>query len=148
LRLLIAIIITGIQVWFPFKPEVQINDNQHSGSYSLEFNQEVYPTGFSVPLGVIVGLSQGISFDSSLKSLKFELRIKVLTSLVSIVSVQDIYPGIQTHPFLHSILLHLLERKNERQATIIAKSFSFIPYFSHSLELLLHELLEVNPINS
>jgi hypothetical protein len=48
----------------------------------------------------------------------------------------------QTHPFLHSILRYLVEKGQEEEAIKVANKYSFIPHFTHSLELLLYETLE------
>jgi len=114
----------GVQVWFPFLSHTDMQAMKlMSRENSLEFDLEVFPIGFVPELGVIIGLTQGISHSPCSRFPFFELRTK-------------------THPFLHSILLHLVEIGDDAQALRIAKKFCFIPHFSHSLELLLHETLE------
>jgi hypothetical protein len=48
----------------------------------------------------------------------------------------------KTQPFLHSVLRRMIEKGEHAQAIRIATKYSFVPHFSHSLELLLHETLE------
>jgi len=113
---------SGIKVWFPFSSEeIYTNKNLHHNR-SLNFDNEVYPVGFLNELGVIVGLSQGISYSSCSSYPNYEIRIK-------------------THPFLHSILKHLLERGGAEKAWNLSNRFYTIPHFTHSLELLLHEII-------
>ncbi|KAF2078213.1 hypothetical protein CYY_000503 [Polysphondylium violaceum] len=113
---------SGIKVWFPFSSEeIYTNKNLHHNR-SLNFDNEVYPVGFLNELGVIVGLSQGISYSSCSAYPNYEIRIK-------------------THPFLHSILKHLLERGGAEKAWNLSNRFYTIPHFTHSLELLLHETI-------
>jgi hypothetical protein len=73
---------------------------------------------------LIVGITQGLSYSALNDMPLFELRTK-------------------THPFLHSILLHLLRlHPTVVEATQVAQKYSGIPFFTHSLELLLHLILE------
>eukprot|EP01114_Cavostelium_apophysatum_P008853 TRINITY_DN2172_c0_g1_i3.p1 TRINITY_DN2172_c0_g1~~TRINITY_DN2172_c0_g1_i3.p1 ORF type:complete len:1105 (-),score=223.56 TRINITY_DN2172_c0_g1_i3:255-3569(-) len=122
---------SGLQVWFPFfssDTELQATKLM-SRDKSLEFDLEVYPIGFVPELGVIVGLTQEIVHTISSDYACFELKIK-------------------THPFLHSILRHLIREGDESKALHIARNFSFIPHFAHSLELLLHETLDDEKIDT
>ncbi|KYR00185.1 hypothetical protein DLAC_03341 [Tieghemostelium lacteum] len=112
---------SGIQVWFPFSSD-EITSNKNLSNRSLSFDNEVYPIGFLNELGVIVGLSQGISYNSCSAYPNYEIHIK-------------------THPFLHSILKHLLERGGVEKAWNLSSRFYTIPHFTHSLELLLHETI-------
>ncbi|EGG17591.1 hypothetical protein DFA_08587 [Cavenderia fasciculata] len=113
----------GIGVWFPFgAPSTNALDAPPPAS-SLRFDSEVYPVGCVAELGVIAGLAQGISYSSCSQYPNYELRIK-------------------THPFLHSILKHLLTTKGGADmAWNLSSKFSTIPHFTHSLELLLHEIM-------
>lgn len=120
----------GLQVWFPFFTDKELQATKlMSRDNSLEFDLEVYPIGFMNELGVIVGITQEIQYSLCSPYPCFELKVKM-------------------HPFLHSILRHLIENKDEETAIKIARKFSFIPHFAHSLELLLHETLEEDKTNS
>lgn len=48
----------------------------------------------------------------------------------------------KTQIYLHHILRQLLRRNQDSHALAIAKASSHLPYFSHVLELMLHEVLE------
>eukprot|EP01133_Synstelium_polycarpum_P013061 gene13061-15361_t len=119
----------GIQVWFPFASEEIHSTRALHHNRSLSFDNEVYPVGFLSELGVIVGLSQGISYTSCSSYPCYEIHIK-------------------THPFLHSILKHLLERGGAEKAWSLSSKFHTIPHFTHSLELLLHETISENDKNT
>jgi hypothetical protein len=86
----------------------------------------------------VVGLTQGVSIGLGAQLPFFEIHTK-------------------THPFLHSILRNKIESFDDAQALrcelvlacsgvmlyfSIAKKFEYVPHFTHSLELLLHEVLE------
>ncbi|GAM24943.1 hypothetical protein SAMD00019534_081180, partial [Acytostelium subglobosum LB1] len=119
--------LNGIQVWFPFSSEEIHASRVLHHNRSLSFDNEVYPIGFLSELGVIVGLSQGISYNSCSQYPCYDIHIK-------------------THPFLHSILKHLLERGGAEKAWSLSSKFYTIPHFTHSLELLLHETISENDI--
>eukprot|EP00026_Physarum_polycephalum_P000645 Phypoly_transcript_00646.p1 GENE.Phypoly_transcript_00646~~Phypoly_transcript_00646.p1 ORF type:complete len:1381 (+),score=130.82 Phypoly_transcript_00646:71-4213(+) len=110
----------GLTVWVPFPgPHKQLMSRDRS----LDFDNEVYPVGFVSDLGIVVGLTQGVSVGLGSQLPFFEIHTK-------------------THPFLHSILRNKIESFDDSQALSIAKKFEYVPHFAHSLELLLHEVLE------
>jgi RAB6A-GEF complex partner protein 1 len=90
---------------------------------ALDFDREVYPIGFVAELGVIIGLSQGVSYSPCSRYPRFLIQTR-------------------THPFLHCILSSLLEKERDCEAFDVAMRYSSIPHFAHSLELLLHDTLE------
>jgi hypothetical protein len=114
----------GVQVWFPFAVGHEIHAMKlMSRDQSLEFDLEVYPVGFVPELAVVVGIAQRVEPTPGSSVPSFVLHTK-------------------THPFLHSILRHLLETGDEEHAFDIATRFASVPHFVHSLELLLHETLQ------
>ncbi|PRP78824.1 hypothetical protein PROFUN_00997 [Planoprotostelium fungivorum] len=124
----------GLQVWFPFVSTQLETMNVQSTKImnrdtSLEFDLEVYPIGFLSELGIIVGLTQYVDYSFGTEHPNFDLKIKI-------------------HPFLHSILRHLISKQDEEKAFEIAINFSTIPHFSHSLELLLHETLDDEKVDN
>jgi len=114
----------GVQVWFPFAIGHEIRAMKlMSRDQSLEFDLEVYPVGFVPELAVVVGIAQRLEATPGSNVPSFVLHTK-------------------THPFLHSILRHLIETDDEERAFDIATRFASVPHFVHSLELLLHETLQ------
>ncbi len=89
----------------------------------IDFDLEVFPVGFRPEIGVIVGITQGLRMYCSERTPFYEPQTKV-------------------HPYLHSILRHLIEAGKTERATLLAEQYSHLPHFSHSLELLLHETIE------
>lgn len=75
----------GMQVWFPLEGETP--QKLQRKDRSLEFDTEVYPVGFVPELGLIVGVTQGVSYTVLPDSPCFELRTKVLTFTCSDVRV-------------------------------------------------------------
>lgn len=114
----------GVQVWFPFAIGHEIHAMKlMSRDRSLEFDLEVYPVGFVPELAVVVGIAQRVEATPGSNVPSFVLHTK-------------------THPFLHSILRHLIETDDEERAFDIATRFASVPHFVHSFELLLHETLQ------
>jgi hypothetical protein len=128
----------GLEVWFPFFQTTPVGTSTGpstsaapltflSRDRSLEFDLEVYPIGFLPDWAVIVGVSQGFSSPPASFGQGgpvFELQTK-------------------THPFLHSILRRMIEKEIDITGVMaMARKYSNVPHYSHSLELLLHEVLE------
>ena len=113
----------GINIWFHDDRNnefIELNPQNQS----FEFDTEVYPFGYSPDIGVVIGASQAVTYSNSSPYPRFDINIR-------------------SHPFLHVILRHLLTNQNLELALHVAQQNSFIPYFSHSLELLLHDILEL-----
>ncbi|XP_019176206.1 PREDICTED: RAB6A-GEF complex partner protein 1-like [Ipomoea nil] len=114
----------GMQVWYPspgvntFKQEdfLQLDPE-------LEFDREVYPLGLLPNAGVVVGVSQRVSFSASTEFPCFE-------------------PSPQAQTILHCLLRHLLQRGKEQEALRLAQLSAEKPHFSHYLEWLLFTVFE------
>ena len=129
----------GLEVWFPFFQSAGAALAASSGGpssgplvflsrdRSLEFDLEVYPIGFLPDWAVVVGVSQAYSSAGAAMSHGgplFEIQTK-------------------TQPFLHSLLRRMIEvPATVHQAHVMATKYRHVPHYSHSLELLLHEVLE------
>jgi hypothetical protein len=116
----------GLEVWFPFFTNSAADS--HKQNYltrerSLDFDLEVCPIGFLPQWGLIVGIGQGPSRTYSTNCPCFSYETK-------------------TQPFLHSVLKRMLEKGEIEPAVAMAKRYSAIAHFQHTLELLLHEALE------
>ncbi|XP_038681735.1 guanine nucleotide exchange factor subunit RIC1-like isoform X2 [Tripterygium wilfordii] len=114
----------GMQVWYPspgvesFKQEdfLQLDPE-------LEFDREVYPLGLLPNAGVVVGVSQRMSFSACTEFPCFEAS-----------------PQAQT--ILHCLLRHLLQRDKKEEALRLAQMSAEKPHFSHCLEWLLFTVFE------
>ncbi|KAI9110109.1 hypothetical protein K1719_019150 [Acacia pycnantha] len=116
----------GMQVWYPspgadpYKQEdfVQLDPE-------LEFDREVYPLGLLPNVGVVVGVSQRMSFSASTEFPCFE-------------------PTPQEQTILHCLLRHLLQRDKIEEALRLAELSAEKPHFSHCLEWLLFTVFEAD----
>ncbi|XP_055828019.1 uncharacterized protein LOC129896195 isoform X3 [Solanum dulcamara] len=116
----------GMQVWYPspgadvFKQEdfLQLDPE-------LEFDREVYPLGLLPNDGVVVGVSQRMSFSACTEFSCFE-------------------PSPQAQTILHCLLRHLLQRDKKEEALRLAQLSAEKPHFSHCLEWLLFTVFEAD----
>ncbi|XP_075523095.1 uncharacterized protein LOC142555855 [Primulina tabacum] len=114
----------GMQVWYPspgvdpFKQEgfMQLDPE-------LEFDREVYPLGLLPNAGVVVGVSQRMSFSTCTEFPCFE-------------------PSPQAQTILHCLLRHLLQRGKKEEALRLAQISAEKPHFSHCLEWLLFTVFD------
>ncbi|XP_019190487.1 PREDICTED: RAB6A-GEF complex partner protein 1-like isoform X1 [Ipomoea nil] len=114
----------GMQVWYPspgvdsFKQEdfLQLDPE-------LEFDREVYPLGLLRNAGIVVGVSQRMSFSACTEFPCFE-------------------PSPQAQTILHCLLRHLLQRDKMQEALRLAQLSAEKPHFSHCLEWLLFTVFE------
>ncbi|XP_031275810.1 RAB6A-GEF complex partner protein 1-like isoform X2 [Pistacia vera] len=114
----------GMQVWYPssgvdpFKQEdfLQLDPE-------LEFDREVYPLGLLPNAGVVVGVSQRLSFSAITEFPCFE-------------------PTPQAQTILHCLLRHLLQRDKIVEALRLAQLSAEKPHFSHCLEWLLFTVFD------
>ncbi|KAI3876081.1 hypothetical protein MKW92_015400 [Papaver armeniacum] len=114
----------GMQVWYPspgvdpFKQEdfLQLDPE-------LEFDREVYPLGLLPNAGVVVGVSQRMSFSACTEFPCFE-------------------PTPQAQTILHCLLRHLLQRNKSEEALRLARLSAEKTHFSHCLEWLLFTVFD------
>ncbi|XP_008785301.1 guanine nucleotide exchange factor subunit RIC1-like isoform X2 [Phoenix dactylifera] len=114
----------GMQVWYPspgvdpYKQEdfLQLDPE-------LEFDREVYPLGLLPNVGVVVGVSQRMSFSACTEFPCFE-------------------PSPQAQTILHCLLRHLLQRDKSEEALRLACLSAEKPHFSHCLEWLLFTVFD------
>uniref|UniRef100_A0A7N0UYN2 RIC1 C-terminal alpha solenoid region domain-containing protein n=1 Tax=Kalanchoe fedtschenkoi TaxID=63787 RepID=A0A7N0UYN2_KALFE len=114
----------GMQVWYPF-PGVDSFKQEDFMQLDpeLEFDREVYPLGLLPNAGVIVGVSQRLSFSVSTEFPCFE-------------------PSPQAQTILHCLLRHLLQRDKRHEALRLAQLSAEKPHFSHCLEWLLFTVFD------
>ncbi|KAI8025584.1 RAB6A-GEF complex partner protein 1 [Camellia lanceoleosa] len=112
------------EVWYPslgvdpFKQEdfLQLDPE-------LEFDREVYPLGLLPNAGVVVGVSQRMSFSACTEFPCFE-------------------PTPQAQTILHCLVRHLLQRDKSEEALLLAQLSAQKPHFFHCLEWLLFTVFE------
>ncbi|XP_027350147.1 RAB6A-GEF complex partner protein 1-like isoform X2 [Abrus precatorius] len=108
--------------------EVSWLDYGHRGMQldpELEFDREVYPLGLLPNAGVVVGVSQRMSFSAGAEFPCFE-------------------PSPQAQTILHCLLRHLLQRDKIEEALRLAELSAEKPHFSHCLEWLLFTVFEAD----
>ncbi|KZV51236.1 hypothetical protein F511_05893 [Dorcoceras hygrometricum] len=106
--------------------EVSWLDYGHRGMQldpELEFDREVYPLGLLPNAGVVVGVSQRMSFSTCTDFPCFE-------------------PSPQAQTILHCLLRHLLQRDKSEEALRLAQISAEKPHFSHCLEWLLFTVFD------
>ncbi|EDV23434.1 uncharacterized protein TRIADDRAFT_58051 [Trichoplax adhaerens] len=119
----------GMKVWLPLYPSSEGKQpNFVAKRIMLPFKLDVYPQAVLFEEAVILGASnETIDLKSPGKS-------DVTFPFYSIDRTTQIY--------LHHILRQLLRRNLDVHAYEVARCCMSLPYFSHILELMLHEVLE------
>lgn len=92
--------------------------------------------------GVIVGVEQGMVFKESLGFMIYKMSSKVSLIYYATMTYLLISSVHQTHLFIHHILQHLLRQSWEEDAVVFGRAYERLIYFGHSLEILLHTVLE------
>ncbi|KAH9320719.1 hypothetical protein KI387_015358, partial [Taxus chinensis] len=116
----------GMQVWYPSPglDPFQLQDFLQLDP-ELEFDREVYPLGLLPNAGVVVGISQRMSFSACTEFPCFE-------------------PAPQAQTILHCLLRHLLQRDKMEEALGLARLSANKPHFSHCLEWLLFTVFDAD----
>lgn len=116
----------GMQVWYPSPglDPFQLQDFLQLDP-ELEFDREVYPLGVLPSAGVVVGISQRMSFSACTEFPCFE-------------------PAPQAQTILHCLLRHLLQRDKVKEALGLARLSANKPHFSHCLEWLLFTVFDAD----
>ncbi|CAN0884409.1 Guanine nucleotide exchange factor subunit RIC1 [Linum grandiflorum] len=114
----------GMQVWYPSPgADPFMQEDVMQLDPELEFDREVYPLGLLPNVGVVVGVSQRMSFSACTEFPCFE-------------------PSPQAQTILHCLLRHLLQRNKSEEALRLAQLSAEKPHFSHCLEWLLFTVFD------
>ena len=114
----------GMKVWLPLYPEAGLSGEEGlSKRVMLPFSLNIYPLSVLFSDAVVLGASHDVHHFSAGKFPFYALERK-------------------TQIYLHHILRQLLRRSQDSHALQIAQACQGLPYFSHVVELMLHEVLE------
>ena len=148
LRLLISFFFyVGMRVWLPLYPRSsesgdgrqQYHQQQHafmSKRIMLPFQLHIYPLSVLFEEAVLLGVeTDTLLFPSSASTAGNDNNSKPWLSPFCVLERNS-------QVYLHQIFRQLIRRNLGFHAWEIARSCTHLPYFGHSLELLLHEVLE------
>ncbi|ORZ10211.1 RIC1-domain-containing protein [Absidia repens] len=112
------------QSWMEMEGESRWQTDLHQlTSKAIYIPLDFYPHAVLLDKGVIVGMEQNIIYRDTLGFLQYKTNTK-------------------THLFIHHLIRNLLQQQLEEDAVVFARAYERLIYFGHSLEILLHTVLE------
>ncbi|KAK9768887.1 WD40 repeat protein [Basidiobolus ranarum] len=118
----------SFQVWVSImkhdtgETTVGLDISESGEDESFRFSLDFYPRSILLEKGIVIGLEQSTSTIHSPFA-----SFKLLT---------------KSHLFLHHIVRHFVSKRLEPEAVAYALCYQRLKYFAHSLEVLLHQVLE------
>ncbi|GAA5895098.1 Ric1p [Sporobolomyces salmoneus] len=117
-----------IQIWLDALTIEKVRVDRKKDVYesvkeSVAVELDFYPLAVLMEKGIVVGVDQEINLRRTLDFAIF----RIITT---------------THLFLHHILRFHLTRNQRKEAVLFASHYQHLVYFAHSLEILLHGVLE------
>ncbi|KNC98616.1 uncharacterized protein SPPG_09360 [Spizellomyces punctatus DAOM BR117] len=91
---------------------------------SLQLHVDFYPLTIMMHRGIIAGVNQRMTVRTAMNCTLYRLDLR-------------------THLFLHTMIRYMLSQGSEKEAITFADYYRHLAYFDHALEVLLHQVLEI-----
>lgn len=107
----------------------------------VKISVDSYPLSTHLGKGIILGIESEFICAVNFVYFKFATRVGFVSHDKELISHANAFVS-QTHLFISHILRHLLSFSQPGRAMEIARHYETLSYFSHALELLLHDVLD------
>ncbi|KAI0762695.1 RIC1-domain-containing protein [Fomes fomentarius] len=137
----------GIRVWLNALAIESVPPPAEDGSVVLDHVKEsvnipldFYPLSVLMDKGIMIGVEVEAATRTSLSFAMF--RHVTSVSTLTGKDTQYAHVSLQSHLFLHHILLTHLQNSQGKEAVVFASHYQHLVYFAHALEILLHNVVE------